>query len=84
MLDALGGDPRVGVCLDTAHLFGAGWDLRTAAGVGGLLDEASRILGLDRVRLFHLNDSRAALGSRLNRHENIGVGGIGRRSGVGP
>jgi deoxyribonuclease-4 len=77
MLDALDGDARVGVCLDTAHLFAAGWDLRTAAGTSFLLDEVERVIGLSRVRLFHLNDSRAALGSRLDRHENIGAGGIG-------
>lgn len=70
--------PRVAICLDTAHLFGAGFDLRTAAGVRRCLRECDRKIGLDRVRIWHLNDSKAELGSRRDRHENIGEGTIGR------
>ena len=69
--------PRVQFCLDTAHLFGAGYDLRTAAGVRRMLQECERTIGLERARVWHLNDSKAALGSRLDRHENIGEGSIG-------
>ncbi len=77
VLGHLGGDPRVGVCLDTAHLFAAGWDLRMPAGVDAMVDAADRLMGWERVRLFHLNDSLAAQGSRVDRHANIGEGKIG-------
>jgi deoxyribonuclease-4 len=77
MLVAVDWHPRVEVCLDTAHLFGAGFDIRTAKGVRSMLDEFDKKVGLERLRLFHLNDSRAELGSRLDRHENIGEGTIG-------
>jgi deoxyribonuclease-4 len=67
----------VGVCLDTAHLFAAGWDLRTAAGVDATIAACDRAFGWARVRLVHLNDSKAPLGSHRDRHENIGEGEIG-------
>lgn len=77
VLDRLHGDPRVGICLDTAHLFAAGWDLRTAAGVDAVIAACERAFGWGRVRLFHLNDSKTPLGSHRDRHENIGDGAIG-------
>ncbi|MCS7235946.1 MAG: deoxyribonuclease IV [Armatimonadota bacterium] len=77
VLDALHGHPRVGVCLDTAHLFAAGWDLRTREGVEATLAAFRDQVGLGRLKLLHLNDSRADLGSGLDRHENIGEGRIG-------
>jgi deoxyribonuclease-4 len=77
VLDALHGDPRVGVCLDTAHLFAAGWDLRTGDGVAAMVDAAARAVGWDRIRVFHLNDSLGALRSHRDRHQNIGEGLIG-------
>lgn len=77
LLDLLGGDRRVGVCLDTAHLFAAGWDLRAAEGVDAMVTAVAGAIGWDRVRLFHLNDSAAGLGSRIDRHQNIGEGWIG-------
>ncbi|MDR7521217.1 MAG: deoxyribonuclease IV [Armatimonadota bacterium] len=77
VLDLLGGHPRVAVCLDTAHLFAAGWDLRTPAGVDAMVEAADRLIGWSRVRLFHLNDSAGALGSGVDRHANIGEGWIG-------
>jgi deoxyribonuclease-4 len=67
----------VGVCLDTCHLFAAGYDLRTAAGYARAIDECVRALGLPRVLAFHVNDSKAPLGSGLDRHEAIGAGGLG-------
>lgn len=79
LLDAVDGHPRVGICLDTAHLFAAGWDIRTRTGVGRMLDAFEQTIGLGRLRLLHLNDSRAPCGSRLDRHENIGQGTIGLR-----
>ncbi len=78
IIDAAGGSPRLGVCLDTAHLFAAGWDIRTPAGVAEMGDAFDRRVGLARLRVLHLNDSKSALGSRLDRHENIGEGRIGR------
>lgn len=77
VLDAVHGHPRVGVCLDTAHLSAAGWDLRTPEGVELTLSAFHRQVGFSRLKLVHLNDSRADPGSGLDRHENIGEGRIG-------
>lgn len=72
-------DPeRVGVCLDTCHVFAAGYDLSTPAGYDGTMEEFDRVLGLGRLRAVHLNDSRRERGSRVDRHEHIGRGRIGR------
>jgi deoxyribonuclease-4 len=68
---------RLALCVDTCHLFAAGHDIRTARRFAAVLDEFDRLVGLDRLVAFHLNDSRAGLGSRLDRHENIGAGRIG-------
>jgi deoxyribonuclease-4 len=68
---------RVGICLDTCHLFAAGYDIRTADGWGGALAECEQHVGLGRVLAFHLNDAKAALGSGLDRHEHIGDGSLG-------
>lgn len=72
------GDRRIGVCLDTAHLFAAGWDIRTPSGVDAMVRAAGRIIGLKRLRALHFNDTKAPLGSHVDRHENIGEGEIGR------
>ncbi len=77
ILDAAGAR-RLGVCLDTAHLFAAGWDIRTPSGVAGTVAAFDRAVGLRHLRALHFNDSKSALGSRLDRHENIGEGRIGR------
>ena len=69
---------RLGVCLDTCHLFAAGYDIRTAQGYERLLGELSEHVGLQRVRCIHVNDSKGACGSRLDRHEHIGKGKIGK------
>jgi deoxyribonuclease-4 len=77
-LDAAGvARDRVGFCLDTAHAWGAGFDLADAGIVDGLIAEFDRRIGLDRLPLIHLNDSRAELGSRTDRHEHVGAGRIG-------
>jgi len=68
---------RVGFCLDTAHLFAAGFDLRTREGWDEIVRQAETLLGLDRVWAIHLNDSKTPLGSRTDRHEGIGKGRIG-------
>jgi deoxyribonuclease-4 len=68
---------RVAVCLDTAHLWGAGYPISDRAGVDRLIDEVDRLIGLDRLAMIHLNDSKAALGSRADRHQHVGAGLIG-------
>jgi len=71
---------RLGVCLDTCHLFAAGYDLRTREGYAGVMKSCARSVGLRHVRAFHLNDARAPLGSGLDRHEKIGRGRLGREA----
>lgn len=68
---------RLGVTLDTCHLFASGWDFRTEEEYGRLVDRISGTIGTATVRAFHLNDAKAELGSHLDRHENIGNGEIG-------
>jgi deoxyribonuclease-4 len=70
-------DLPVGFCLDTCHLLASGYDITTEAGLRETLDEADRLLGLENVRVIHANDSKGALGSHLDRHQNIGDGCIG-------
>jgi deoxyribonuclease IV len=67
----------LGVCLDTAHLLAAGYDVVTAAGLESTIDQIDRILGMDCVRVIHVNDSKVPLGARVDRHEHIGRGHIG-------
>jgi deoxyribonuclease-4 len=68
---------RVGVCLDTCHLFAAGYDIRSDDGYRLTMARGLRLLGRGRVRAFHLNDARQPLGSGLDRHEKIGRGHLG-------
>ena len=68
---------RFGYCLDTAHAWGAGYAIDTPDGVDAMLDEFDLRIGLHRLRMIHLNDSRSELGSRADRHEHIGAGRIG-------
>jgi len=68
---------RLGVCLDTCHLFAAGYDLRTCSAYEATFREFDAIMGLNRVKAFHLNDSKKGLGSRVDRHANIGKGELG-------
>jgi deoxyribonuclease IV len=77
MLDRVDRARRVGVCLDTCHLFAAGYDVRTETGYRAAIDECERAVGLERILAFHLNDARAPLGSGLDRHESIGRGALG-------
>jgi deoxyribonuclease IV len=69
---------RVGVALDTCHLFASGYDFRTAAGYRTMMESLEATVGSKNVFAFHLNDAKGELGSHLDRHENIGVGSIGR------
>jgi len=79
ILDRLGHPRRVGVCIDTCHLFVAGYDIRTPAGYALAIAECMDLIGSGRVLAFHLNDAKAPLGSGLDRHENIGRGYLGLR-----
>jgi deoxyribonuclease IV len=67
----------VAACLDTAHLFAAGYDIKSEAGLASTIDLIESTIGLDRVPVFHANDSKIPLGGRVDRHENIGEGKIG-------
>lgn len=69
--------PRVGVCIDTCHVFAAGYDIRDAGAYRAMIAEAERDVGLERVRCWHLNDSRGACGGRVDRHAHIGHGQLG-------
>jgi deoxyribonuclease IV len=77
LLDAAGGNERLGVCLDSCHLLASGYDIRTSKGMASVLREGNRKLGRGRVRSLHLNDSQTPLGSNRDRHANIGAGELG-------
>ena len=68
---------KVSICLDTCHVFAAGYDLRSRESYRRMMKEFDRIIGLDKLCLFHFNDSKRELGSRVDRHEQIGTGKIG-------
>lgn len=68
---------RLGICLDTSHVFAAGYDLSTDEGYARTFDAFGKTVGLDRIRLFHVNDSVTRLGSRVDRHAHIGKGLLG-------
>jgi deoxyribonuclease-4 len=69
--------PRVGVCLDTCHLLTAGYDLCSEPAYRATFEEFDRVVGLDRIKVFHVNDSKKPCGSRVDRHEHIGKGCLG-------
>ena len=77
ILERLDGSPRVGVCLDTCHLLTAGYDIVSEAGYEQTFREFDRLVGLSRIKVFHLNDSKKPCGSRVDRHEHIGKGCLG-------
>jgi deoxyribonuclease-4 len=68
---------RLGVCLDTCHVFAAGYELRTPEGYATTMEAFDRVIGLEQLKAIHLNDSKGDLGNRKDRHEHIGKGGIG-------
>jgi deoxyribonuclease IV len=82
IFDALGRHDRLGVCLDSCHLFVSGVDVTDAATWNALLGDLDRRIGLDRLRALHANDAKAPLGSNRDRHDNIGEGLIGEGLGV--
>lgn len=69
---------RLGVCLDTCHIFAAGYEIRDPTSYHRTMEEFSRIIGLDRLKVVHLNDSKKDCGSKVDRHEHIGRGTIGK------
>lgn len=77
ILEGVDGSARVGVCLDTCHLLAAGYDISSSAGYDATFSSFSRIVGLDRLRFIHANDSKRPCGSRVDRHEHIGRGHVG-------
>lgn len=79
IIDQTKAPERLGVCLDTCHLFAAGYDFRTAEGYEAMLDEMDATFGVGRVKCVHTNDSKRECGSRVDRHEHIGKGKIGKR-----
>jgi deoxyribonuclease-4 len=79
LIDGAGGGKRLGACLDSCHLLASGYDIRTADGLGEVLDEFDRVVGLDRLGSLHVNDSMTALGSNRDRHINLGDGELGAR-----
>ena len=76
IIDRVAEPQRLGVCLDSAHALAAGYDLTSREGAEGFCRQVDEVLGLDRVRLWHLNDSKVPLGSRVDRHEHIGHGHV--------
>jgi deoxyribonuclease-4 len=79
LFEAAGDSPRLGLCLDSCHMFASGYDIRTEEGLAGALDECDALVGGDRIGSLHLNDSQTPLGSNRDRHADVGEGEIGRR-----
>lgn len=77
ILDLMKGHPRLGVCLDTCHIFAAGYDIRTPETYEKTFEEFGRVVGFDRLKAIHCNDSKKGLGTRVDRHEHLGKGEIG-------
>lgn len=77
IIQGLNNRGRVGLCLDTAHAYLAGYDIATKEGLDKMLDEVDKLLGLSLVKLIHLNDAKDKLNTRRDRHEHIGKGFIG-------
>ena len=69
---------RFGMCLDTCHIFASGYDIRSKSLITDLFKKIDAIIGIDKIKLCHLNDSKNDLGSKIDRHENIGNGYIGK------
>jgi deoxyribonuclease IV len=82
IVERLGRHPRLGVCLDSCHLFASGYDITDRAGLEALLAELDGGIGLDRLRALHVNDSQEPLGSNRDRHANVGEGLIGEGLGL--
>ncbi|MGA8354511.1 MAG: deoxyribonuclease IV [Solirubrobacteraceae bacterium] len=79
LIEAAGGDQRLGVCLDSCHLLASGYDIRTPAGMDSVMKQAAKALGKGRIRSLHLNDSQTPLGSNRDKHANVGEGELGQQ-----
>lgn len=77
ILEECKGNPRLCICLDTCHVFVAGYDIRTPEGWEKTFAEFDRLIGIDRLKVIHCNDSKRELGSKIDRHEDIGKGMLG-------
>jgi len=82
LYEALDRHPRLGICLDSCHLYASGYDVTDPAELDRVVKEVDRLIGLDRVRVLHVNDSKTPLGSNRDRHDNIGDGLMGNRLAV--
>jgi deoxyribonuclease-4 len=80
IIDRIEDKSRVGVCIDTCHSLAAGYDLQTPETCKKTFEEFDKVIGLDYLRAMHINDSKKGLGSKVDRHENIGIGTIGEDS----
>ncbi len=77
LIERAGGQKRLGICLDSCHLFASGYDVRTRSSLSDVIDEFDRVVGCDRLGCLHVNDSMTELGSNRDRHANLGDGEIG-------
>ena len=82
IFEQLNRHPRLGVCLDSCHLYASGYDVTDGPALDAVLDEVDRKIGLDRLRALHVNDSKTPLGSNVDRHDNVGEGLLGEKLGV--
>ena len=79
LIEAAGADRRLGLCLDSCHLFASGRDIRTPAGVDAVIEDVRARIGIERLGSLHLNDSQTPLGAQRDRHANLGEGELGRK-----
>jgi len=79
LYEALDHHPRLGVCLDSCHLFASGYDVTDPDALDGVVKQLDALIGLDRLRVLHVNDSKTPLGSNRDRHDNIGDGLMGNK-----
>ncbi len=77
VIEVSGGGARLGVCLDSCHLLASGYEVRDRAAFKAVIDDYDRVVGLDRLRALHLNDSQVGLGANVDRHANLGEGELG-------
>ncbi len=77
IISGLSGHPSISICMDTCHIFASGYDIRTNTAYEETMDRFDSVIGFSRLSLVHLNDSLKPLGSRVDRHEHIGLGYIG-------
>ncbi|MGV3618498.1 MAG: deoxyribonuclease IV [Fimbriimonas sp.] len=80
VIEALKGHPRLGICMDTCHIFAAGYDIRTEETFTATMAEFDRVVGFDRLKVVHCNDSKKGLGTRVDRHAHLGEGEIGEEA----